>query len=94
MYYSVVGGHPSTDTNVIPEQLLQTVYLLSANICVSSPQFDGKFRTSAPFSAVSLILHSSLMFFSSYRPSVPDVFSNAEVGYEIQERMVTNKKKW
>lgn len=92
--YSVVGGHPGTDTNVIPEQLLQTTYLLSANICASPPQFDGKYRTLAPFSAFSLILHSSLMFlfFSSQRPSVPDVFSNAKVGYGIQEGAATNKK--
>lgn len=70
MYYSVVGGHPSTDTNVIPEQLLQTAYLLPANICASSPQFDGKYRTLAPFSAFSLILHSSLMFFYFFLPRV------------------------
>lgn len=42
-----------------------------------------------PFRSFSIPLWC---FFSSYRPSVPDVFSNAEVGYEIQERMVTNKK--
>lgn len=75
MYYSVVGGHPSTDTNVIPEQLLQTVYLLSANICVSSPQFDGKFRTSAPFSTFLLILHSSLMFFFPHIDHLFPMFS-------------------
>ena len=92
--YSVVGGHPGTDTNVIPEQLLQTTYLLSANICASPPQFDGKYRTLAPFSAFSLILHSSLMFlfFSSQRPSVPDVFSNAKVGMVYRRGRPQTKK--
>lgn len=75
VYYSVVGGHSGTDTNVIPEQLLQTAYLLPANICASSPQFDGKYRTSAPFSAFSLILPFSLMFFFSPRDHLFPMFS-------------------
>lgn len=66
---SVVGGHPRTHTNPIPEQLLETACRLLANICTSSQPFDGKWRTSAPSRApVSLSFHvslSCLLFFNA-----------------------------
>lgn len=43
-----------------------------------------------PFHSFSLSLWC--FFFSSSRPSVPDVFLNAKVGYGIQEGATTNKK--
>lgn len=61
-FYSIAGGHPRTDTDLIPDQLLETADFLLANICGSSPQFDGKRRTWAPScsSLFSLFAHSRL----------------------------------
>lgn len=56
-HYSIAGGRPCADTNLIPDQLLETAHLLSTNICGSSPQFDGKCKTSAPLCS-SLCSHS------------------------------------
>lgn len=78
---------------MIPEQLLQTAYLLSANICASSPQFDGKYGTSAPFSAFSLILHSSLMFFFPPRDHLFPMFSRMlKFGMVYRKRRRQTKK--
>lgn len=58
-HYSIAGGRPCADTNLIPDQLLETAHLLSTNICGSSPQFDGKCKTSAPLCS-SLCSHSPI----------------------------------